>query len=154
MRYKFLIVLGFCILAAFGFGQDINRSSEWHKKRAERPQAKVEKELIHNGTFEPVGVAPAVTDEVGNSISRKHKSQAEVSEDDAPTGSIAVAKVSESVTENQFSAANSAVVADIKDEPKPIAAGCFFLAIAAFGVVGLRLLARRIKIPDGALDRA
>ena len=153
MRCKFLLVVGLSLAACFGFGQDINRSSEWHKKRAERPQAKVEKELIKNGTFDPVGVAPAVTDEAGNSVSRKHNSHVVVSEEDAPTGSIAVAKVSENIAQSEFSAADSAVAADVKDDPKPIAAGCTFLAIAALLVVGLRLMARKIKIPDGALDR-
>ena len=76
-----------------------------------------------------------------------------MSEEDVPAGDVAVGRVAETIAKTEFSAADSAIVADIKDDPKPIAAGCTFLAIAALSVVGLRLMARKIKIPDGALDR-
>ena len=159
MRYKFIVVLGLIGAVGIAVGQDINRAGEWQKKRAEQSQAQLEAETKNNGTFAPKGLDAAVIDEKGDPISRKRKSLASPTEVTSATDDSAVANASEPrpstnlSVRDQFSAANAAVVADVKDEPKPFLVGGIFLVVVALFLAGLRLLARRIKIPEGALER-
>lgn len=152
MRCKIWIVTVVGLFGALAIGQDINRTSEWHIKRAEQPQAKVEKEMARNGAYPVKGVAPAITNEMGEPIARKAKAHSAISED-STSDNESVGKSSEPATKEQFSAAEEAVVSQVKDEPKPLLAGGICLAIAAAFVIGLRLMTRKIKIPDGALER-
>ena len=159
MRYKFIAALGLLGAVGLAFSQDINRAGEWHKKRAEQSQAQLEAETKQNGTYAPKGLDAAVIDEKGDPISRRRKSISAPTEVTAATDDSAVANASEprpatdTAVKDQFSSANAAVVADIKDEPRPFLAGGVLLGGVGLLLVSLRLLARRIKIPDGALDR-
>jgi len=146
MRCKVILVIGIALAASLGFAQDINRSKEWHIKRAEQPEAKVAQQMARNGTIAPVGQDPSVLDEEGNPIQgRGDQSGALGKTDDQATNTVR--KQSDRLVSNEFDIAATVVDAPVKEKTSPALVGGVFLILGILLAATFRFATQKIKVP-------
>lgn len=153
MRFKILVAVGVTLVSGTCLAQDINRSGEWAIKRAEQTQAQREAEMKQNGVYAPKGKVAMIVDSEGNATSRRKAANQEISEDTEQEVDATKESVMAATTKNEFSAASEALVTEAPPEQKPFQVLFILAAITAAIVIGFRLMARKIVIPDGALER-
>ncbi len=149
MRFKILLFVGFVSVSALGFGQDINRSKEWHIQRPEHSQSQVEKEMMANGTVASVGVDPKMLDQDGNPTTVRSDKQAGVTEAGQAGSSVATSRATDASAKSAFSIASEtsdeSSDASAVRHPFVIAIACL---LAGLGIAMLfRKLTNMIKVP-------
>lgn len=145
MRFKIGILIGAIALAGFGFGQDINRASEWHIKRPEQTEAQVTQEMTFNGTTAPVGQDPTVLDRYGNPTSKRLRDE-EVSIKPGKDAA-GVRHGADRVVQSQFGIADTVVASQEQPNRSPVVVGVLFILIGLAFALAFRIATNKIKVP-------